>query len=127
VKAQLSRMPRSGTKPEIALRRELHHRGLRFRVNLAGLPGSPDIAFTRVRLAVFIDGCFWHGCPVHYVAPKNNSQWWAQKLADNRRRDMNVDEKLVSLGWVHLHIWEHQPVVEAADVVEERWRFLRGA
>ena len=92
-RAQFSRMPRSGTKPEIALRRELHRRGLRFRVNLRGVPGSPDIAFTRARLAVFVDGCFWHGCPDHYVAPKNNSQWWADKLAENRRRDMKVDEK----------------------------------
>src|SRR3954451_16345183 len=78
VSAQMSRMPRERTGPEMLLRRELHRRGMRFRVNYRALPGRPDIAFTRARLAVFVDGCFWHLCPLHAVPPKNNGQWWQE-------------------------------------------------
>src|SRR5881392_3525526 len=80
VRRFMSGLRTSGTQPELALRRELHRRGLRFRVNVRGLTGRPDIAFTRARIAVFIDGCFWHGCPDHAVAPKANADWWRTKL-----------------------------------------------
>jgi DNA mismatch endonuclease (patch repair protein) len=121
VRLALSKMPRRDTKPEMALRRELHRRGLRFRVGLRPLPGTPDIAFTRAKLAVFVDGCFWHGCSEHYTAPRNNAAWWATKLATNQARDRRVDEELVELGWLPLHIWEHEQAGAAADTIEALW------
>ncbi|RUL89972.1 very short patch repair endonuclease [Verrucosispora sp. FIM060022] len=122
VSAQMSRMPRSRTKPEMSVRRELHRRGLRFRANHPGLPGRPDIAFTRARLAVFVDGCFWHLCPEHAVLPKNNATWWREKLERNVLRDREKDEALTALGWTVLHFWEHEDPVAVADVVEQLWR-----
>jgi DNA mismatch endonuclease (patch repair protein) len=107
------------------LRRELHRRGMRFRVNYRVLPGRPDIAFTRVRLAVFVDGCFWHLCPVHAVLPKNNAQWWQNKLHRNVERDREKDAALAEIGWEVIHIWEHEGSAEAADAVQTRWEQLR--
>ncbi|MEU5962011.1 very short patch repair endonuclease [Micromonospora parva] len=122
VSAQMSRMPRTRTKPEMSLRRELHRRGLRFRVNHPGLPGRPDIAFTRARLAVFVDGCFWHLCPQHAVLPKNNATWWREKLHRNVQRDREKDEALAALGWTVLHVWEHEDPMAVAEIVEQLWR-----
>lgn len=126
VAARLSKVRRRDTKPELLLRSELHRRGLRFRVAVEGLPGSPDLAFSRAKLAVFVDGCFWHGCPEHYVAPKNNREWWERKLADNRSRDVRKDEALIALGWGVLHIWEHEDVEAAADTVQGSWQARTG-
>src|SRR4051812_16232274 len=81
VSERMSRMPRASTKVEVALRRSLHARGLRFRIHRRDLPGTPDIVLPGVRLAIFVDGCFWHACPDHGVVPKNNRQWWQEKLA----------------------------------------------
>ncbi|MFY1673189.1 very short patch repair endonuclease [Plantactinospora sp. WMMB334] len=120
----MRRMPRASSGPEVALRRELHRRGLRFRTNFKVLPGRPDIAFTRARLAVFVDGCFWHRCPDHGVLPRNNGEWWRVKLDRNVERDREKDAALALCGWVALHVWEHEPVSEAADRVEARWRSL---
>ena len=93
---------RQDTKPEVVLRKRLHARGYRFRVAYP-VPGMPrrtiDIAFPRRRVAVFVDGCFWHACPTHGVKPKNNKDWWADKLAGNRARD---------LGWTVVRVWEHE-------------------
>jgi DNA mismatch endonuclease, patch repair protein len=125
VSAEMQRMPRAGTGPEVALRRELHGRGLRFRVNLATLPGRPDLAFTRALLAVFLDGCFWHRCPAHGVLPKNNAEWWLAKLERNVERDREKDEALTALGWLPVHVWEHEDVRSAADRVERAWRRRR--
>jgi DNA mismatch endonuclease (patch repair protein) len=115
-------MRRAGTTPELALRRELHRRGMRFRVNLAGLPGRPDLAFTRARLAVFVDGCFWHRCPEHGVLPKHNGAWWLAKLNRNVERDREKDAALAALGWLVVHVWEHEDVCAAADRIEQTWR-----
>src|SRR5689334_20593415 len=104
--ARLGRQPRVSTKPELALRRELHRRGLRFRVNHPGVPGSPDIVFTRARIAVFVDGCFWHRCPRHGTLPRNNRDWWEEKLARNVARDRAKDAALAELGWAVVHAWE---------------------
>ena len=125
VSAQMSRMPRERTKPELLLRRELHRRGLRFRVNHRALPGRPDIAFTRVRLAVFVDGCFWHLCPQHSTLPKNNAEWWLIKLQRNVARDREKDAALIALGWQALHAWEHENPAVVADEVERRWLAMR--
>ena len=114
--------PRSGTKPEEALRSALHRRGLRFRKDHAlrvddGRPIRPDVVFTRARVAVFIDGCFWHGCPQHGTTPKANSGYWGPKLARNVARDRANEQRLTAAGWRVLRIWEHTPVEEAANIV----------
>ena len=77
-----------------------------------------DIAFTRARLAVFVDGCFWHGCREHGTRPAHNSEWWVTKLAANEGRDRDTDEHLAKVGWAVLRIWEHVPAIQAADQVE---------
>ncbi|GAA1026222.1 very short patch repair endonuclease [Virgisporangium ochraceum] len=118
-------MPRASTGPELLIRRELHRRGLRFRVNHKPLPGRPDVAFTRVRLAVFIDGCFWHMCPEHGTLPKNNAEWWLAKLRRNVERDAEKDDKLAALGWSAHHFWEHEDPLAVADTIEARWRELK--
>lgn len=123
--ARLGRQLRSATKPEIALRRELHRRGLRFRVNVGGLPGRPDIVFTRAKVAVFVDGCFWHRCPDHATFPRNNADWWRLKLERNVVRDRAKDAALRDLGWSVLHVWEHESADVAADRVEAEWRRRR--
>jgi DNA mismatch endonuclease (patch repair protein) len=109
------------TKPELALRSELHRRGRRFRVcarPVREVRRTADIVFTKQCLAVFLDGCFWHGCPDHYVAPKQNSEFWSDKVTTNRLRDRATDAVLTEHGWFVLRIWEHVPLAEAADAVE---------
>lgn len=114
-------MPRRDTAPELALRRELHHRGLRYRVNFRPLPGTPDIAFTRAKLAVFVDGCFWHRCPQHGALPKNNREWWRAKLEATVARDIRKDGQLHEMEWTPIHVWEHELPAVAADRIEELW------
>lgn len=118
----MSTLRTTGTKPELALRRELHRRGLRYRVNVRALPGRPDIALTRARIAVFVDGCFWHGCPDHAVAPKANAEWWRSKLDANIARDRRTEERLRESGWLVIRAWEHENPADVADVVERTWR-----
>lgn len=96
-------MPSRNTKPELLLRRELHRRGLRYRVNYREVPGSPDIALTRVRIAVFVDGCFWHQCPIHCRIPRDNRDWWRAKLDRNVARDRETDDTLTAMGWTPVH------------------------
>jgi DNA mismatch endonuclease (patch repair protein) len=119
---QMQRMPSVGTGPELAIRALLHKRGMRFRVAMKTLPGKPDIALTKAKMAVFVDGCFWHFCPDHGTLPKNNGGWWLEKLEGNRERDSRKDDQLQALGWEPLHIWEHTNAEEAADLIERRWR-----
>jgi DNA mismatch endonuclease (patch repair protein) len=109
---------RRDTAPEIALRRELHRRGLRFRVDHLAVPGTRcrvDVAFIRARVAVFIDGCFWHRCPEHGVLPKANAEWWADKLEANVARDRRNDGDLRAADWQVIRVWEHEAVGAAAD------------
>ena len=126
VSAQMQRMPRSSTSPEMLIRRELHRRGLRFRVNHPRLPGRPDVAFTAARIAVFVDGCFWHSCPDHGLLPKNNRAWWQEKLERNVQRDREKDALLEKMGWTVLHVWEHERPLEAADAIDQLWSSVRG-
>ncbi len=121
VSQQMKRMPRKDSVPEIRLRRALHAQGLRFRVNLKGLPGTPDIAFTRAKIAVFMDGCFWHRCPEHGTLPKANREWWREKLDRNVSRDRLKDEELVSLGWSVVHVWEHEDEAESSGRIRDLW------
>lgn len=122
VSAQMRRMPRTSTGPELALRRQLHAAGLRFRVNRRELPGTPDVVLSRAKLAVFVDGCFWHACPDHGTLPKNNRDWWRQKLELNRERDLRKDRALIELGWLPLRFWEHQPIEDMVGAVVRLWR-----
>jgi DNA mismatch endonuclease (patch repair protein) len=113
---------RRDTGGELALRSELHRRGLRYRVErqvLKGLRRRADIVFSRQKVAVFVDGCFWHGCPDHGTWPKNNAAWWREKIEANRARDADTDRRLREAGWFSVRVWEHEPVAAAADRVEE--------
>ena len=123
----MSRIRSTNTKPEVTLRKRLFAKGMRFRTRLK-LTGKPDIAFTRARLAVFIDGCFWHGCPQHGTSPRSNSDYWSAKLRRNRERDRAVDAALVADGWAVVRYWEHEikdEIERVADEVEVRWQVLR--
>lgn len=93
----------------------LHSGGLRYRLHAPSLPGRPDIAFATAKVAVFVDGCFWHACPAHGVLPRNNRAWWRQKLVANRRRDREKDRQLQALGWRTIHVWEHQDMIAAGS------------
>jgi DNA mismatch endonuclease, patch repair protein len=110
------------TRPEVRLRSALHRLGLRFRkdfrVQLPERSVRVDIAFTRQRLACFLDGCYWHACPEHGHAPKVNTQYWGPKLARNVERDRKVTAALQSAGWTVLRIWEHVPTDEAVREVK---------
>lgn len=101
---------RRDTSPELAVRRRLHAAGLRYRVDFAPLGGRrrADIVFTRQHVAVFIDGCYWHGCPDHATFPKRNSDYWLPKLARNVERDRETDQSLREAGWTVLRFWEHE-------------------
>ena len=109
------------------LRRLLHHAGYRYRVNYK-VPGierrTIDIAFTRLRVAVFVDGCFWHACPEHATWPKTNAEWWRRKLEANCDRDRETDRRLQDLGWAVNRVWEHEEAVRAfarvADAISAR-------
>lgn len=107
------------TAPELRLRRELHRRGMRYRVNhpIPVPRRRADIVFTRQRVAVFVDGCYWHGCPLHATQPKHNAQWWRAKLEANVGRDRDTDARLAEGGWVSVRIWEHEDAEHAADTV----------
>jgi len=115
-------MGRENTAPELALRRALTHLDLRYRLHRRDLPGTPDIAFVAARVAVFVDGCFWHSCPDHAVAPRANSDWWTVKLTANRERDAHNDGALRELGWLPIHVWEHEDPALAASSIEARVR-----
>ena len=102
----------------MALRRELHRRGYRYRLDRRvseTVRSRPDLVFTSERVAVYVDGCFWHGCPDHGTAPKNNADWWQTKLDANRVRDEQTNTALTEEGWTVIRVWEHEPAVEAAD------------
>ena len=125
---RMSTFPRRDTAPELELRRELWRRGLRYRVDRP-LDGKrrrrADLTFVGPKVVVFVDGCFWHGCPEHGTSPKANAEWWAEKLARNMARDADTDEYLSSQGWTVLRFWEHEDVLAAADQVERVVRARR--
>ena len=105
------------TAPEVALRKLLHSRGMRFSVDrevITGLRRRADIVFRKVKLAIFVDGCFWHSCPIHRTFPKANAAWWADKLRTNRRRDAQTNRLLLKQGWHVERVWEHEAPVHAA-------------
>ncbi|MET9082733.1 very short patch repair endonuclease [Streptomyces sp. NPDC004237] len=105
------------TTPERLIRRLVHAQGLRYRVAARPLPDlrrTADMVFRPVRVAVFIDGCYWHGCPEHYVPPKTNEGYWSDKVIRNMARDRDTDQRLIEAGWTVLRFWEHEPSAECA-------------
>lgn len=113
---------RVDTKPELALRSALHRLGYRFRrdlrLDVAGHWVRPDVVFTRRQVAVFVDGCFWHGCPQHGRLPRVNERYWTPKLAGNVARDQRNVAALNAAGWTVVRLWEHQPLDEMLRLVE---------
>jgi DNA mismatch endonuclease, patch repair protein len=103
----MSRIRGKNTRPEMRLRLALWAVGLRYRIH-ARLPGRPDVVFPSARVAVFVDGCFWHGCPDHGVKPKTNAQFWEEKIASNAARDRRNNAALQEAGWSIVRIWEHE-------------------
>lgn len=131
VSRRMRAIKRRDTGLERAIRSALHRRGLRFRIDYkVTLPDvraiRVDVAFPRVRLAVLVDGCFWHGCPTHGRVPSTNPQYWPAKLARNRRRDEIVNEQLALIGWTVIRIWEHEDLEAATEKVVIAFRALDG-
>jgi DNA mismatch endonuclease, patch repair protein len=125
----MSRQRTRDTTPELALRRELHRRGLRYRLQrkpIANLRRTVDIVFAGVRVAVDVRGCFWHGCTACKDTPKRNADWWAAKIESNRARDRQTAEVLRNAGWQVIVVWEHDACNDAADRVEDAVRAARG-
>lgn len=115
------------TKPELALRSAAHALGLRYRVSARPLPHlrrTADLVFPTARVAVFLDGCFWHGCPEHHTVAQTNADFWSQKVVSNRARDRDTDRRLAEAGWTSIRVWEHEDPHEAAreirKIVDER-------
>jgi DNA mismatch endonuclease (patch repair protein) len=128
VSARMSRLSTTDTQVELAVRRALHRLGMRYRVH-GPVPGmrrrSMDIAFMRAKVAVFVDGCFWHGCPLHGSIPHSNQQWWTEKIEKNVHRDAATAAHLIELGWRVFRFWEHEDPNEVAQVVNESVLALR--
>lgn len=110
------------TKPELALRSAVHALGLRYRVSGRPLPEirrTADMVFPSARVAVFLDGCFWHGCPDHHTVAATNARFWADKVAGNRARDRDTDRRLTDAGWTSIRVWEHEDPHQAALRIRE--------
>ncbi|MBS1888245.1 MAG: very short patch repair endonuclease [Actinobacteria bacterium] len=121
VSERMSRVRRRDTAPELELRSELHRRGLRYRVDrrpMKGVPSRADLVFGPAKVAVYVDGCFWHSCPEHGTMPRANEAFWQDKLARNRERDATVNDLLAVAGWTVVRVWEHEGIADAADRVE---------
>nr|BFD94238.1 very short patch repair endonuclease [Kitasatospora sp. Xyl93] len=118
IRARMSKQRNHDTGIEVALRRTLHAAGLRYRVHrkpLKGVRREADVLFGPARIAVFVDGCFWHGCPEHATWPKNNAEFWREKIEKNRARDIDTDARLAEAGWLSVRVWEHENAAEAAE------------
>lgn len=115
----MGRVRHRGTAPELMLRQALWAAGLRYRLNSKpNLPGSPDLIFPGARIAIFVDGCFWHGCPLHGSRPKTRHEFWAAKIARNQARDLAVDAALTSMEWAVVRLWEHEIKSNLIECVE---------
>jgi DNA mismatch endonuclease, patch repair protein len=120
---RMANVRQTGTDPEVALRRELYRRGLRYRVNYEVMKKPrrvADVAFPWLKIAIFIDGCYWHGCPEHATWPKQNAEFWRQKIETNRLRDADTNSRLLDVGWTVLRFWEHQSPIECAETIAQK-------
>jgi DNA mismatch endonuclease, patch repair protein len=127
---RMQRTRRSDTGPELAVRSLLHGAGLRYRVHFPPIPGihrRADVVFVGTRLAIYVDGCFWHGCPLHATWPKANAEWWRVKLEQNRARDLDTDERLRARGWSVVRVWEHEDAAVAVERIIDMLAELRRA
>jgi len=129
---RMQRVRQKNTSAEAALRRELHARGIRYRVHVPVLTKPhrvADVAFSGLRVAVFVDGCFWHGCPAHATWPKQNAEFWRAKIETNMARDRDTDERLCAQGWKVIRVWAHEePKIAAghiAYILERRRKRIR--
>lgn len=127
VRASMRSNKSRDTKPELALRSAVHRLGLRYRVGTQPLPSvrrTGDLVFSRARVVVFLDGCFWHGCPEHHTVAKTNAEFWAEKIRTNRTRDARTNQLLTDAGWQVVRVWEHEnpqaAAAHVADVVRAR-------
>lgn len=121
----MGRVRRNGTAPELELRSALRTAGLRFRAkSSAKLPGTPDIVLPQMRIAIFVDGCFWHGCPKHGTVPKTNSSFWLAKIRRNKQRDRSASRLLRKLGWRTIRVWEHEVRRDVLRVIRRIERLL---
>jgi DNA mismatch endonuclease (patch repair protein) len=117
---RMAKVRQKGTTAEMALRREIHRIGLRYRIDYEVLRKPrrvADVAFPGRKIAVFVDGCFWHGCPEHATWPKQNAEFWRQKIEANRERDADTTARLKAAGWTALRFWSHESPVEAAATI----------
>lgn len=127
---RMSRQRTRNTAVETALRQALHARGLRYRLHrrpIEGLRREADIVFVAAKVVIMVDGCFWHGCPIHGTWPKSNAEWWRTKIEKNRTRDRETDERFAAEGWMVLRVWEHEAAAEAADRISPVIRARRTA
>ena len=118
---RMARVRQKGTDAELSLRKALHARGLRYRLHVPLLTKPrrvADIVFASARVAIFVDGCFWHGCPEHASWPKSNAQFWRDKIETNRARDWDTDRRLRASGWRVVRIWYHESAGDAAERIE---------
>jgi DNA mismatch endonuclease (patch repair protein) len=118
----MARVRQKGTGAELSLRKELHARGLRYRLHVPLLTKPrrvADIVFSGARVAIFVDGCFWHGCPEHASWPKSNAQFWRHKIETNRARDADTDRRLRASGWRVVRVWSHESAGDAAERIED--------
>jgi DNA mismatch endonuclease (patch repair protein) len=125
---RMSRVHRHDTPIEVALRRAVWKRGVRFRVHLSGVEGRPDFGSKGLKIAVFVDGCFWHGCPMCYVAPNRNAKFWRDKVTYNKRRRREVVRSLEGDGWTVVQVWGHEidrNLPKVAQRVDRVFRQLR--
>ncbi len=122
VSARMSITRGRDTKPELEVRRALHSRGWRYRVNFRpekSVRRTGDVVFTKRRVVVLVDGCFWHGCPEHFVVPKTRTDSWIAKIEGNRQRDIETAQLWRDAGWTVLRFWEHEPVDRVVARIEE--------
>jgi len=119
---RMAKVRQKGTDAEIALRRALYRIGLRYRVDYEVMKKPrrvADVAFPGLKIAIFVDGCFWHGCPEHASWPKRNAEFWRQKIEANRHRDADTNDRLRSMGWTVLRFWEHESPNRSAGVIAQ--------
>ncbi len=114
----MSQIRNKNTTAEVIFRKQLWYKGWRYRIH-SNLPGRPDIVFQRLKVVIFIDGCFWHKCPLHFQLPKKNRKFWNQKISGNVARDKTNNQKLLSRGWKVLRFWEHE-IKNQLHIVEKR-------
>ena len=115
---------RAQSKLENLFSKSLWKRGLRYRKNVRKLKGTPDIVIQKYKIVIFIDSCFWHGCPLHFKRPKSNQDFWDKKIARNKERDKEIDEYYIEKGWNLKHIWEHEIHADIESTADETMEFI---